>query len=192
MFRILILIVCVLFFCSCCYRGIKNELGHARPEVREPGNIDENIFEQIDTMAVYELSYILTNIDVKLDHDPKEHIGRRFLRFYGGGKVSSFTIGYDNETFSYNPDHKLTKEDFDPRKSMMGYYFLDKGKIKIKQFGVEICKSFIIRGEIEIKADTLVIIENNGSLIHSDSEKKVYIKNEIIRKEYLKDWEADW
>lgn len=170
---------------SCCYKGVRNEFGYARKKIKVPKITDKDIFNEIDTMSVYELKYVLTNMNVKLIHNPNDNKGRDFLRFYGNGKVSSFTVGYDKTTFKYDSQHIIIKEDFDPKKSRMGYFYNDGDKIRIKQFGAEYCKAFMVKGEIEVKNNTLIIHEKYGS------EQKVYIKSNIGR-EYLEKWKTDW
>ncbi len=186
MVRFLVSFFLLLTFYSCCYKGVRNEFGYARKTIKAPKITDKDIFYEIDTLSVYELKYVLTNMNVKLIHNPKENKGRHFLRFYGSGKVSNFTIGYDNTTFKYDSTHTIVEVDFDPKKSRMGYFYRKNGdKIEIKQFGAEYCKAFTVKGEIEVKNDTLIINEKYGA------EKKIYIKSNIGR-EYLEKWKADW
>ena len=183
--------ICLLFLSSCCYRGYRNELGVARKEIKVPSIANEEIYSIIDTTSLYELKYRVTNIDKILIHDPKENLGRYLLKFYSDGKVGAFIIGYDDKKFKYDSSYNISKSDFNPKKSLMGYYYKENNKIKIKQFGAELCKSFINRGEIKIIGDTLLITERRNKLMLNDYEKKGFVKIKVNKKN-LSDWQPDW
>lgn len=177
-----LVMICILFvfLTSCCYRGRTNEYNQIRTYIKLNSYRSLDIYKLIDTLVIYELdSYFYNNQYYKSDINQ----GNSFLKFYGNCKLSSFiNIGKEK-------NHIYTRENFEPKNSRMGHFFVDEKKIIRAKIAVyNQCQKEILRCRIDVANDTLVLEYDNESI---NKLKEIYIKKNI-KKELLEDWQPDW
>ncbi|NCP53052.1 MAG: hypothetical protein GW794_04095 [Flavobacteriales bacterium] len=183
----------LLFFAGCsCYKGPVSEFGFFRKDYKpENFDIDKNLYNIIDTTEVYERvgTFDLNNNEFYPYDDHK--YGYNYLKFYANGKVSDFRrIRTDGEPFSSNPEPELSRNDFDPAKSAMGYFYAYDGKIFFNFFvRHRNCYGYFNKSEFIIKNDTL--IEKNIQTINGKDIEVFYVKKNIPI-EFLQGWQPDW
>ncbi len=177
--------------CS-CYKGPVSEYGFFRKDIK-PENfvIDESIYDIIDTTAVYERvgTFNLKN-KVFTPYENHKH-GYSYLKFYANGKVSAFRgIRSDGESFMLKPETQLSRNDFDPANSSMGYYFIDDDKLILNfYFRHRNCYGYVDRSEFIMKKDTLT--QKNIQTISGKGLEVLYEKKNIPI-EFLEGWQPDW
>ncbi|MGY0408206.1 MAG: hypothetical protein ACWIPJ_07620 [Polaribacter sp.] len=169
---------------SClCYKGPKTEHGQPRKEIKIKNTFNKNIFEVIDTLAIYENITYIQNENVY----PVENSRGKFnLRFYNNGKFGAFSIGFDNKNFKLIPNYKVSRKDFDPLKSQMGYYYSQNDKIYLKRLIINQCQIDVYESEIIVDGDTITQIN-----LREKGSKTVYVKRKVP-KEFLENWKPDW
>ncbi len=153
-------IIILLLFTGCfCYKGPVSEYGFFRKDIKpENFEVDERIYDIIDTTVVYER---IGTIDLKNNvfYPYENHkLGYTYLKFYADGKVSAFRrIRSEGESFLLNPEPQLTRNNFDPAKSSMGYFFIDDDKLVFNFFyRHRNCYGYVAISEFIIKNDTLI------------------------------------
>ncbi len=180
----------ILFlFTGCsCYKGPVSEYGFFRKDIK-PENfvIDERIYDIIDTTAVYERvgTFYLNEF---YPHE-KHKRGNVYLKFYANGKVSAFSeVGYDREKFLADPDYQLSRNDFDPAKSNMGYFFIYEDKLIFNfYYRHRNCYGYVSKSEFIIKNDTLI----KRNIKSFESQEVFYVKKNIPI-EFIEGWQPDW
>jgi hypothetical protein len=186
--------IILLIFTGCtCYKGPVSEYGFFRKDIK-PKNfaVDERIYDIIDTTVVYEMiGYI--NLNNNMFYLYENHkLGYSYLKFYANGKVSAFRrIRSKGESFILNPEPQLSRNDFDPAKSSMGYFFIDDDDklILIFFFRHRNCYGYVDRSEFIIKNDTL--IQMNIQTIDGKDLKVLNVKKNIPI-EFIEGWKPDW
>ncbi len=179
-------VLLVLFFLSsCCYKGAVNSLGRPRTKMTVKELANNDIYKSIDTTSIYELIYFISNMDVIIPNDTTH--SRTYYQFFANGKVGEFSLGYDSKNYKTIPNYKMNRDDFNPKRFRMGYFYTDDGKIKMKQFGTKFCSKNYYYSTIKISGDT--ITEYFGK--SSTSSTRVYIK-EKIDYSLIEGWNPDW
>lgn len=183
MVRYLIFVLFCLIVQGCCYKGLHNEYYFARKKIRVDYKLDKEIYNLIDTNSVYEhIGYYEEN---KIEVEKNYTMGKMFLKFYGNGKVGFFVrVGYNRKTFKIIPNYQISKDDFDPSKSYMGYYYLHKDRIIANQFLHNQCQMFYTKSEIFAKKDTIIQVF-----------KRFYNSGVYVKKKVPTEWlskQPDW
>lgn len=182
---IFILVSCTLMLQSCfCYKGSSTEYGQPRKEIIVKNQqFDITLLKEIDTLAVYELITYIRNDNVYVVDNSR---GKSYFRFYSNGKFGAFGLGYDSDEFKLIPDYKISREDFNPLHSQMGYYFTKNNKIYTKRLTMNQCQIQVYESELVIKEN---IIEEIS--LQQKRSKNIYVKRSIP-KEFLENWQPDW
>lgn len=186
MVRIAVFFVMAFFLQGCffCIISIKpkNAEGYIRKKGLNKYSFDAKSFKKLDTLSLYEeLSYYEYE-GKTLKRDSLN--GKTFLRFYGNGKVSFFVrIGYDRKKYEIIPNYHLTRDDFNPSKSVQGYYYNVKDELFLKTIYGGDC--FVLKEvrKLFIKGDTVVLLKKYY--------KSYYVKKKVNKK-LLTGWEPDW
>jgi len=145
----------------------------------------------IDTKHIYIKKYILTDYYGKHLKVLKEK-GSSFLKFYPNGKVSYFPLVGNIEYSELISNYEFKKNDFDPRKSFMGYYYyyyLKGEEINMLKVHLKECNAANLPSNITIKGDTLFVqAKRYGSRNYGI---RVFVLSDIPL-EFLEGWEPDW
>lgn len=172
--------IIVLLFQNCCYKGFRNEYGMPRKNIKIDNVVDQDIYSKIDTLCLYEYLYRYEDPYPKRLDLAKDYNGKQYIRFYGNGKYSLF--GFEKSTTNLpDGEYQFTRDDFNPKKSIMGYYYSKNNRLFSKIFGTNQCQAYIFKSEFLIKKDTIIEINNNAS-----SYYYIYIK----RKYQMKYWKT--
>jgi hypothetical protein len=184
MVRVLSFFIIVLLFQSCCYIGLSNK--YNLPRSKKYGlytELDKTVYNEIDTSCVYENIGYYENDKFILENDYSQ--GKIFIKFYSNFRIAKFIgVGYNKKLFKTNPNYQILKNDFDPSKAYMGYYFKKNDLIVTNQFLNNQCQMFWIKSKITIHEDTLV---QKHSRFYNDA---VYVKR-ILPEEFLY-YKPDW
>jgi len=185
--------------CWCNYKPLYNHKTLKR--IRANNSFDNTIYSKIDTTIVYEYVYSIQYYRENKKLFPNKIIehkdyfipdnGRIFLKFYSNGLTREFKgVGYNNKAFKLIENYKLSRKDFNPKNRTDGILFTKKGKLWYKQYTVLDCSARLIRYEMSVKGDTIIVEGNDpGWYIHE--KKYVYVKRNIP-KEYLEGWYLNW
>ena len=181
--KMLVYIILIVFFSSCCYMGKRTIHGLPRKNISllKGGEIN---FKLIDTFALYK-----TEIDYHYNTSLKQyfHFERiddnysypniGYIKFYSNGRLGLFVI-------PKSKGNNLTRDDFNPVKALMGYYSVTDNLIKTRIATIRDCSLYIDNEKGFIRDDTLKI-ENKT---HHGT---IYIKKNIP-KELITGWTPDW
>lgn len=90
-----LIVLCLLLFNSCCYKGTVTTYNQPRKEIAINKTHNSNIYNIVDTLALYR-EYKMIRKNNGEEYYP--NFGLNYIRFYGKGKISKFNwVGYDNE-----------------------------------------------------------------------------------------------
>ncbi len=174
---------------SCCnYKPLFNH--KALNKIRANNSLDVATYSKIDTTIVYEYIYSISRDGrYKHLHSSKEY-GRNFIKFYSNGLTRLFKgIGYDERGLRIIDNYKLSRKDFNPKNRIDGILYTKKGVTKLKKYTILDCSARLVKYNISIKSDTLILTENQP-LLYINGMQYVYAKRKIP-KEYLEGWYLD-
>ncbi|WP_298779534.1 hypothetical protein [uncultured Polaribacter sp.] len=187
MVRLITCFILVFLLQSCfCISKVKNtEFGYVRKKEVDKYNFDAKLFQKLDTFSLYEELLYYKYYEKTFERDQRN--GKTFLRFYNNGKFSYFPrIGYDSKQLKLISNYRLTRNDFNPLKSLQGYYYNNHNELFAKT---------IVRGDgcraqkniknLTVKGDTIILSSKK------DKIKKYYVKRRTD-KELLAGWKPDW
>lgn len=189
MVKKLSVIFILLSLSSCCYRGMRNSFGSPRKIMNVKKLVNNDIYTKIDTTSLYELKYYITNKGGLIPENMD--FGSTFLKFFKNGKVGEFGFGYDHKNYKPIPNYKCRRDDFNPKKFRMGYFYIDGNEIKMRKFGIKFCKRNLFVSKIEILGDTIIERIRTDALLGEYDEGRLYIKKSIDRK-LIDGWYPDW
>lgn len=185
MVRFITSLIVLLILNSCCFRG-----SHSNYGVQRTGSVDRffknrNITIK-DTLVLYDQIKTCFNGDCYAP-DTLSH-GKTYLRFYPNGKVSSFiNLGLNKNRNNLTKGYLLKREDFNPGKSRMGYYYQKDDKAYISLFVINQCAAEWYKGELTFKNDYLVV----KNLKKNISDSVIY-KVKKVPPDLLTGWKPDW
>lgn len=169
----------VFILYSCCYTGIRSPNGLPRRKIHPlPMNTDYTL---IDTMALYKIDYFYSRngLTKEVSRHYKDidntYPYTSYFKFYAKGKVGLFIIPKKDTLH-------LERGLFNTEQAKMGYFYIDKNRIRISTIGD--CNLYISNDKGSISKDTIdVINKNNIGIVHIRKE---------VPKELLEGWEPDW
>lgn len=174
------LFICLLIITtSCCYNGLRNKEGLIRVIEQNKYNYDQNVYNYIDTTAIY-LEFKEEIGGVSRNSQESQH---HFIIFYPNGKFGSFIKSQKSFNFK-----NLNRDDFNPEKARMGFYSLKEKKLQMYYYTTNQCEKAKVRCIANFKSDTLSITYQNESIRNN---KAYFIKHKVPNG-FLENWKPDW
>lgn len=196
MVRIIVCLLLSLQMVSCCYRGKTTAYGWIRKEIIIPSRAgDSKLYSLIDTNFVYEQVSGFSRNSGHLPNDTSR--GQTFLRFYSRGRVSKFPAtnyiapegSYERKKYKQDSNpREITREDFDPNNSLMGYAYVKDVNVYLKLLVLNQCQATVNKTRLIINNDTLIEVYSD---LKRETERYFYVKRKVPA-ELLAGWTPDW
>jgi hypothetical protein len=175
-----LLIFISLVITGCCYNGLRNKEGYIRVIEKNNYNVDPNTYCYIDTTKIYIETHLEIGGILRDTHNSQYH----FIVFYSNGKFGSFIKSKKEINSLFN----LSRNDFNPEKARMGFYYFKENKLLMHYYTTNQCEKAKVRCIANFNSDTLSITFLNESI---KKNKAYFIKYDVLN-EFLDGWKPDW